>query len=192
MDDGSTDDTSAIAQRFERITYLHQTNRGPAAARNRGLRQASTPLVSFLDADDEWAPGHPETALAFMREWEIVIGRTQCLTRANATEEFIDHAAPFHTLNVGSALFRREIFDRVGEFNEALSFGEDLDWFLRAREKGMRMALIEPTTLRYRLHDRNLIGQSGAATGGMLNALHLSISRRREDRELLAEIPSIK
>lgn len=189
VDDGSTDDTPTLVQTFPNVVWLQQSNRGPAAARNLGLAHATAPFVSFLDVDDEWAPGHPEQTLAMLRatDWQLIIGKTQCLTSSSAPL-----AEPFHTFNLGSALFRREVFALVGPFDERLRFGEDLDWFLRAREKRVPIALFAETTLHYRLHEENLIRQPGAAKGGMLHALHLSITRRRRSHASLTEIPSIE
>jgi glycosyltransferase involved in cell wall biosynthesis len=57
VDDGSTDDTArALAPYSERIRYLHQTNRGMNAARNRGIREASGEYLALLDSDDVWLP----------------------------------------------------------------------------------------------------------------------------------------
>ncbi|HJZ55192.1 MAG TPA: glycosyltransferase family A protein [Gemmataceae bacterium] len=57
IDDGSTDDTPAVAARFgERIVYHHQPNRGVSAARNGGIDRASGDWLAFLDADDLWEP----------------------------------------------------------------------------------------------------------------------------------------
>jgi glycosyltransferase involved in cell wall biosynthesis len=60
VDDGSTDDGPAKVQSLgdSRIELIRQANGGPGAARNAGLFGASTPLVAFLDADDEWLPGY--------------------------------------------------------------------------------------------------------------------------------------
>src|SRR5690625_3095172 len=56
INDGSTDGTKHICRQFakrdRRITYICQFNRGPAAARNQGLRQASGRFIQFVDADD--------------------------------------------------------------------------------------------------------------------------------------------
>ena len=57
VDDGSTDGTAGVARRFgSAIRVLHQTNAGPAAARNLGLSEARGDFVAFLDADDLWKP----------------------------------------------------------------------------------------------------------------------------------------
>lgn len=59
VDDGSTDGSGAPAKssRDPRVRYIYQRNSGlPAAARNRGIRQAGADLIAFLDADDIWYP----------------------------------------------------------------------------------------------------------------------------------------
>jgi len=55
VDDGSTDATAEILAGYRsRITVLQQSNRGPAAARNRALRVAGGTMLALLDADDRW------------------------------------------------------------------------------------------------------------------------------------------
>jgi glycosyltransferase involved in cell wall biosynthesis len=57
VDDGSTDDTPRVVNRFSDWVFaIHQDNLGPSAARNNGIKQATAPLVAFLDADDMWLP----------------------------------------------------------------------------------------------------------------------------------------
>ncbi len=57
VDDGSTDGTRQVVQRYgERVRYLQQDNQGASAARNTGIRAASGEWIAFLDADDEWLP----------------------------------------------------------------------------------------------------------------------------------------
>ncbi len=66
VDDGSTDDTAALAREYgDVITYLFQPNCGAAAARNLGVKAARGDYVAFLDSDDVWLPGKlkAETAL---------------------------------------------------------------------------------------------------------------------------------
>jgi cellulose synthase/poly-beta-1,6-N-acetylglucosamine synthase-like glycosyltransferase len=52
VDDGSTDEPSAVVARYPEVRFIHQTNQGLAAARNTGLRAASSEAIVFLDADD--------------------------------------------------------------------------------------------------------------------------------------------
>jgi glycosyltransferase involved in cell wall biosynthesis len=58
VDDGSTDNGAGIVNRYKdpRLRLIQQSNAGPGAARNRGVKESSSPYVAFLDADDEWLP----------------------------------------------------------------------------------------------------------------------------------------
>ena len=61
VDDGSTDQTRAIVEGFERmskgkIRYVYQPNGGPGKARNRAVAEAKGEYIATLDADDYWMP----------------------------------------------------------------------------------------------------------------------------------------
>lgn len=59
VDDGSTDDTRAVVERFgRRVHYVHQANQGPGKARNVALAAATAPFLAFMDADDVWERDH--------------------------------------------------------------------------------------------------------------------------------------
>src|SRR5690606_28366702 len=81
VDDGSTDGTARVAQRFgDAVCYVYQPNRGPAAARNRGLERARGEIVAFLDADDLWREGKLACQCARLEAdptLDIVLGHTQ-------------------------------------------------------------------------------------------------------------------
>jgi glycosyltransferase involved in cell wall biosynthesis len=65
VDDGSTDGSGEFVRDAygDRVRLITQSNSGPGAARNHGAKCASTDKLAFLDADDEWRPGHLEAAL---------------------------------------------------------------------------------------------------------------------------------
>lgn len=65
VDDGSTDESADIAAAFPdaRFQLVRQPNRGPGAARNRGLALAQSEIVAFLDADDAWLPEYLDWAV---------------------------------------------------------------------------------------------------------------------------------
>ena len=69
VDDGSTDNTSAVVRRFPSIRCIRQPNRGLASARNTGLRHTSCDYLVFLDADD--ACGAMRSRLAFASSTRI-------------------------------------------------------------------------------------------------------------------------
>ena len=68
VDDGSTDDTRAVVQRYAgAIAYIYQQNAGAGAARNRGIRHASKEFVAFIDSDDRWYDFKLSAQLALFR-----------------------------------------------------------------------------------------------------------------------------
>ena len=71
IDDGSTDGGGDIVRRFTdpRIRMIVQRNAGKCVARNRAIKQTSSDLVAFLDADDEWMPDFLETVLALREKF---------------------------------------------------------------------------------------------------------------------------
>jgi glycosyltransferase involved in cell wall biosynthesis len=82
VDDGSTDDTGAIARRHaaidDRVRVLAQHNAGLAAARNEGWRRARSELIAFLDADDLWAPTKIERQVQAMQAAGQQVGLVYC------------------------------------------------------------------------------------------------------------------
>lgn len=78
VDDGSRDDTLAIAHEIvkidPRVRVLKQRNSGVAAARNAGWRSTSADLVAFLDADDLWSPDKIERQLAALESGGPQVG----------------------------------------------------------------------------------------------------------------------
>ncbi len=84
VNDGSTDNSAELAENFgdPRFRVIHQKNAGPGAARNHGIAEARTPLIAFLDADDEWFPDHLETAVRIF-EQNPALG---CLTQGHVDE----------------------------------------------------------------------------------------------------------
>jgi glycosyltransferase involved in cell wall biosynthesis len=83
VDDGSTDGTAGVVAQYPDVRYVYQANRGPAAARNAGLRLAQGDLIAFLDADDVWSDDKLAvqlTLLSARAESQIVLGRLQMVS----------------------------------------------------------------------------------------------------------------
>lgn len=72
VDDGSTDNTREVAQRYIqqdiRIRYVYQMNRGLSGARNTGITEARGEFLAFLDADDEWEPEFLQTCVTALEK----------------------------------------------------------------------------------------------------------------------------
>ncbi len=82
VNDGSTDQTRAIAQQHaavdDRVQILDQDNAGLAAARNSGWRRAQSDLIAFLDADDLWARRKIERQVDALRAGGKKVGLVYC------------------------------------------------------------------------------------------------------------------
>ncbi len=188
VDDGSTDGTAEILKRFSgQVRLGRQDNAGPSAARNAGLRVARGEWIGFLDADDTWPEGKIASHLAQLSrapQAEVAFGWTQPF-RLSILGEKENVGPPHFFLNVGSSLFRREVFEKVGLFDESLAFSEDVDWFMRARDKGTSIDFSEDVVLHYRLHSEGLSQQRGPGGLQLTQVLHKALQRRREQKGVL-------
>ena len=193
VDDGSTDGTGGVICSLrgdggDDLRSLRQDNRGPGGARNAGLAVARGEVIAFLDADDVWPAGTLDCQIATLirnPETDIVLGRTQAMVLASEDSaddqgpRFEPFAEPWYSTQLGSALYRRRVFDRVGVFDATLRLSEDLDWFMRARERGVGITFIDDVTLLYRFHYTNLTRGTDANTRNLLLVLKRSLDRRR-------------
>ncbi|MCU0561375.1 MAG: glycosyltransferase [Desulfobacterales bacterium] len=145
VDDGSTDDTPRLLAEYAgRITVLRQANRGVSAARNAGIAAARAELIAFLDSDDLWLPAklacqtgffasHPEALICQTEELWVRNGR-----RVNPGKRhrkrggmIFEPSLELCLVSPSAVMARRELFDRVGCFDEALPACEDYDLWLR-------------------------------------------------------------
>jgi glycosyltransferase involved in cell wall biosynthesis len=188
-DDGSTDGTAEhVASHGSRIRYVRQPNAGPAAARNLGLSVASGEFVAFLDQDDVW---HPEKLARQLdrfdarRELEISVTHVRLfwVSALRAEEErFRGHriTRDLPGYITGTLLARREIFESVGPFNPDLRYGDAMNWFVHAAERGAVMELLADALLYHRVHQNNLSRRESAASRNeFLHILKTTLDRRR-------------
>ena len=166
VDDGSTDSTSIVVERYrDRVNVVDGQGRGTAAARNAGVRASSGEYVAFLDADDIWLPhklaatlskfdGDDSLALVYSDATKFD-GAGQSLGPCNPPEQ--DRAPTMSDLlsvewNVlpSTTVMRRATFDAIGGFCE--DFGrhpkwEDTWFMILAREQGAFAYIAEPLVL---------------------------------------------
>jgi glycosyltransferase involved in cell wall biosynthesis len=177
VDDGSTDQTAEVARAFRPpVTVLVQQNAGAGAARNAGVAQARGVLLAFLDADDLWTP-HALARLAGVLKadpgLDLVFG--QVIEFRGAVE-----SPPLAGMVVGATLIRRSSFDRVGGFRTDLRVGEFIDWGARARELGLKSAVLPEPVLRRRIHEENTGVRQRNARADYATVVRDALKRRRE------------
>ncbi|MCW5881063.1 MAG: glycosyltransferase family 2 protein [Anaerolineae bacterium] len=162
VDDGSTDGTPRLLAGLGGDAIIQQqTRQGPAAARNHGLRMARGEIVAFLDADDVWPRGMLRRHVAYLKAHpavDIAQGLIQQMRLDPAAPGLVFGAAstPYQFIDLGSAVYRRQVFERVGNFDAALWENEDTDWFFRAWEQDVTKVVLPEVALFYRQHDDNL------------------------------------
>ena len=184
-DDGSTDATPRIARSLP-VVYLRQENAGVSAARNAAIERATGDLLALLDADDIWFPDKLAVQI------EALAGDTSAfaichfrflLTSPGPPPPWFqrgDPEAPEPGFFAPSCwLLPRRAWERVGPFRPDLRTAEDLDWFARAGDAGIRRVVVPRTLLLRRVHDHNLTGQVPSPQQAWFNTLRASVARKQ-------------
>jgi len=145
VDDGSTDDTPKLLSSYNnKVRVITQTNQGPSAARNRGIEAAKSPWIAFLDSDDVWKPDklkkqvrfitdNPDTKICQTEEVWIRNGK-----RVNPRKKHEMHSGwiyeqclPRCIVSPSSVMIHKDVFEKVGLFDETMLACEDYDLWLR-------------------------------------------------------------
>jgi glycosyltransferase involved in cell wall biosynthesis len=200
IDDGSTDNTKEALGKYisgKLIRYYYQDNRGIAAARNRGIREAKEDHIAFLDADDKWLPQRLEKTVGFLEsnsyDWVCssfyrVEGETRkteirrldkqsLLENSCLINMLKDGLFYFSSKNISTVtiLVKRKCFEKIGFFDEKFRTGEDMDMWLRFEEAGLKGGYLD-TPLAYYMVRKDGITKS--SEGNLVN-LKLAIKHAK-------------
>jgi len=197
IDDGSRDDTVAVVRAFgPPVAIVSTPPRGAAAARNRGIRDATTDAVTFVDADDTWPPGRLERhldLLASNADADLVLGATRYVglsTAERARYRFPGPESVAVVMHLGAATVRRTVFTEHGLLDESLRRYEDWDWFLRIRERGVRLHVDDNVANEYRRRPGSTSQVARPGDPTMHDLLKRSLDRRRAGGDTAAPIGS--
>jgi glycosyltransferase involved in cell wall biosynthesis len=190
VDDGSTDDSAAIAASYPNVRLIRQANSGVSAARNRAAAEATSDYLVFLDADDRLLPDAVQIGIDCFREHPeaaFVFGAHRSIAADGSLREVPPHdparTTGYAELLAGNtllppacAVFRRDAVQKAGGFPVGVKLSEDHDLYLRiAREHPV--ACHGRIVVEYRYHSGNVCRVSPFRT---LRASRQTLIRERD------------
>ena len=169
VDDGSTDETTAVVAAFGKaVRYMRQDNAGVSAARNLGVRESTSQLIAFLDADDTLEPSTLEKQVArldsdeeiglvhcAMREFDDETGATIRLHMEGGEDRVANNLLLWEgplIVAAGAIIVSRQAFDRVGGFDTRMKVGEDWDFCYRVAQL-FKIGFVAEPLVNYRRHN---------------------------------------
>jgi glycosyltransferase involved in cell wall biosynthesis len=194
VDDGSRDDSLAVARGFEArgVTVIAQVNRGASAARNRAIAASRGEWLQFLDADDLISPDKiarqmealarrpPGTVAScawgrFSDDPAKAVFSDASVARDFSAVDFLVHCSGGHYMMHPSAwLTPRTVVERAGPWDETLTLNDDGEYFCRVLLAGTGIAFVPGAQSFYR---------SGLAG---------SLSQRRDERSRRSQFRSVE
>jgi glycosyltransferase involved in cell wall biosynthesis len=193
VDDGSTDDTFAVARRFAsgQVAVATQSNQGAAAARNTALSMSQADVIQWLDADDLLAPDKiarqmeagagPRAALS--SGWGAFLHRPAAarfspgplwssLSRADWLVRKLTHNAYMPT---ATWLVSRELTNAVGPWDTRLSLDDDGEYFARVIASSDGVSFVPDARVMYRMSGWGRLSHIDHADDRKLTSLLLSM-----------------
>lgn len=151
VDDGSTDNGASYVENYEdsRVKLIKQKNMGVSAARNKGIKNAKYDFIGLLDADDAWKKDFLKEINFLIKDYpnntayatsyesyldEETINKKKFSNMSNEFRGVVDNYFRYSLngslISASSVVIKKEVFNKVGFFDESLTHGEDLDmWF---------------------------------------------------------------
>jgi glycosyltransferase involved in cell wall biosynthesis len=175
VDDGSTDNTRELLRDYgSRLRAFHQENRGPSAARNRGIREARGKWIAIQDSDDLATPDHLEVLVNFLAEntdtrmvfangaylggkehnRETIIPKKKSERLAREGIGLVDLFEK-SIVRLQASLISRECLEAVGGHDETLRICMDLDLAFRLFMR-FPVAYLDRIVFLYRKHEGNI------------------------------------
>jgi len=185
IDDGSTDTSVEVLARYPDIRLIRQENAGVAAARNRGVAEASGKILAFIDQDDRWRPDKLDHQLDYLNATPnagFVLGQMRTFLEPGMEPPswlnpvLLDSDTP--GLLPGTFVIRRSFFETIGPFNEEIETASDSEWLLRAYSSGDPGHVVPEVVLDRRVHSANQSSQA-TCTAELLDVLHAFVLQKK-------------
>lgn len=166
VDDGSTDNSGAIADKYAKENgwkVIHQVNKGLSSARNTGIMNATSDFLLFIDSDDLLMANAVYQILetAENNEVDIIAGSLKCFGLSNETVILMDNPTleDFRIGNrIGSCVcIRRTALLAIGGYQPKMTFGyEDMALTCDLLSRGYKLATIPEILWLYRVKENSM------------------------------------
>lgn len=186
VDGHSEDNTARIAQSFETVRYIQQENRGISDAYNMGIAAAQGDVIAFLSHDDLWMPNKLSLQVNYLKEHpeiQYTIAMVKfflepgCAIPPGFKKKLLEGQ---HVGRIMETLVaRKSLFNAIGGFDSGMALAEDADWYARANDRNVPMAIIPEVLLHKRVHNANASSDAHTSNRELLKALKRSIERKR-------------
>jgi len=170
VDDGSSDNTSTFIKRnYKSVKLIKQNNLGVSKARNVGIKNSSGDWIALLDSDDEWKKNKLEVQIKSLSEYDYY---SVCHTneiwirngiRVNQKKrhqkyggDIFDKCLDICRISPSSIIFKKNIINEIGWFDEGLSICEDYDLWLRITANFKILFIDKPLVIKYGGHSDQL------------------------------------
>jgi len=173
VNDGSTDDgaTETIAKKYaDKIIYIFKQNGGVSSALNLGIARMSGEFFSWLSHDDIFHPDKTKIQISYLKDhpdFEVLGSGHEVIDNKGTIRSIFTFDKPLDIINGRGAmdtwiygcslLIRKDVFDRVGCFNESNRTVQDLEMWLNIVNSGFVIRLIPNVLCQWRQH-----GESGS------------------------------
>ncbi len=176
VDDGSTDKTAVIVEKFtdSRIKYIYKENGGEASARNVALDKSQGAFIAYLDSDDAWLPHHLETTMSYLQRspdvdavytdgWHIDQDGNQLKSLSSRRRgpftgrifEEVVRASDVFGPPICAVLRRNIIEQHHLRYDTNIVIGPDWDFFTRYADFA-QFGYVDDHTCLYRIHQTNI------------------------------------
>lgn len=174
VDDGSTDNSltkiKQYSQNDSRIKIILKTNSGVSDSRNAGILISKGDFIAFLDADDVWLDANLEKKIEYLKsnnahvvysDCEVIDENSNAKNRLFETKEkptlddILLLEGNYITAPSGT-IFKKEVFNTIGLFDEKLSNNADQDIWIRLLTNNFEIALLNNKLWKYRVHSNNM------------------------------------
>lgn len=162
VNDGSPDNTSEVAKKYP-VRLVEKKNGGLSSARNYGIKEAKGEYILCLDSDDKILPEFVEKCLE--ANDDIVSTAQQEFGDSNnlwnSQPEHPTHDL-FHCANQINccALYKKEMWEKVGGYDETMTGYEDWDYWFRTTKLGYTITVIREPLFLYRKHGHSMVSDA--------------------------------